>query len=109
VPLTDTAYTDDSVVNGRLYYYVVTGVDPFGNESGRSNEVAALPHLVIGWANLQWPPSLVHTISALTPTENVYGQVWIDGYTYLPGLLRDSSLRWVSPDSSTPDGNADWI
>ncbi|MCK4316292.1 MAG: alpha-amylase, partial [Anaerolineae bacterium] len=64
-PLTGTAYTDDTVVNGRLYYYVVTAVDGAGNESDHSNEVEALPHLVIGWANLQWPPSIMHTISAL--------------------------------------------
>jgi hypothetical protein len=84
VPLAGTAYTDDTVVNGRLVYYVVTAVDEAGNESARSNEAEALPHLVIGWANLQWPPSIVHIISALNPTENIYGQVWIDGYTSQP-------------------------
>ena len=84
-PVTETAYTDGTVVNGRLYYYVVTAVDDPGNESGRSSEISALPHLTIGWANLQEPPSIVHTISALNPTENIYGQVWIDGHTDLPG------------------------
>ena len=32
-----------------------------------SNEVTALPHLTIGWANLQWPPTLNHTISVDRP------------------------------------------
>ena len=109
-PLADTTYADDTVVNGRLHYYVVTGVDDAGNESGRSNEVEALPHLVIGWANLQWPPSIVHTISALDPTENIYGQVWIDGHTELPGLTEGLIAQvGYGPDGSDPDGNPDWI
>ena len=47
--------------------------------------MTALPHLTIGWANLQWPPTLTHTISAVDRTDNVYGQVWIDGVTSQPG------------------------
>ena len=35
-------------------------------QSAPSNEVTALPHLEIGWANLQWPPTLTHTISAVS-------------------------------------------
>ncbi|MBE9507470.1 MAG: alpha-amylase, partial [Chloroflexi bacterium] len=109
-PLMDTAYTDDTVVNGRLYYYVVTGVDDAGNESDRSNEAEALPHLVIGWANLQWPPSIVHTISALNPTENIYGQVWIDGHTNQPGPTEGLIAQvGYGPDGSDPGGNPDWI
>ena len=50
-----------------------------GNASPPSNEVSGLPHLVIGWANLQWPPSMTHVISAIDRTDNAYGQVWIDG------------------------------
>jgi glycosidase len=109
-PLADEAYTDDTVVNGRLYCYVVTAVDSLGNESDRSNEAEALPHLTIGWANLQWPPSIAHTISALNLTENIYGQVWIDGVTSQPGptegLLAQAGY---GPDGSSPEGNPDWI
>jgi FlaG/FlaF family flagellin (archaellin) len=98
------------VSNGRLYFYVVTAVDNVGNESDRSNEAEALPHLVIGWANLQWPPSIDHTISALDPTENIYGQVWIDGYTYQPGPTEGLVAQvGYGPDGSDPDGNRDWI
>jgi hypothetical protein len=39
----------------------------------------------IGWANLQWPPAMTHTISAINRTDNAYGQVWIDGVTNQPG------------------------
>jgi glycosidase len=109
-PLTGTAHADDTVVNGRLYYYVVTAVDGAGNESERSNEAEALPHLVIGWANLQWPYSIEHTISALNPTENIYGQVWIDGHTNLPGPTEGLVAQvGYGPDGSDPDGNPDWI
>src|SRR5690606_34295165 len=80
-PLAGTSYTDTDVVNGRTYYYVVTALDGVGNESGWSNEAEDLPHAIIGWANLQWPPTLTTTISAVSPTETIYGQVWIDGLT----------------------------
>ena len=39
----------------------------------------------IGWANLQWPPTMTHTISAIDRTDTAYGQVWIDGVTSQPG------------------------
>ncbi|NIV32158.1 MAG: alpha-amylase, partial [Anaerolineae bacterium] len=110
LPLTSPAFTDDTVVNGRTYYYVVTAVDELGNESGRSNEASALPHMIIGWANLQHPPTIDHTISALNPTDNIYGQVWIDGHTYLPGPTEGLNAQvGFGPDGSDPDGNPDWI
>ena len=109
-PLMSTTYADETAVNGRLAYYVVTAVDEAGNESARSNEVDALPHLVIGWANLQWPPGIAHTISALDPTENIYGQVWIDGQTNQPGATEGLIARvGYGPAGSDPDGHAGWV
>jgi hypothetical protein len=35
-------YTDSTVTSGQTYYYVVTAVDASGNESGYSNEAAAI-------------------------------------------------------------------
>jgi hypothetical protein len=109
-PETESVYSDDTVANGRLYYYVVAAVDEVGNESPRSNEAQALPHMIIGWANVQWPPFVSHTISALAPTENIYGQVWIEGHSGLPGPT-EGLLAEVGygPDGSQPDGHADWI
>ncbi len=37
-----TAYTDDTVVSGQTYYYVVTAVDSDSNESGYSNQAQAV-------------------------------------------------------------------
>src|SRR6266536_4360381 len=106
---TSTSFTDTGLRNARTLYYVVRALDSAGNESAASNEISALPHLVIGWANIQWPPSMNHTISAVNRTDNVYGQVWIDGVTNQPGEA--PSLRaqlGLGPDGSNPDGNAAW-
>jgi glycosidase len=109
-PLADLAFHDDTVVNGRLYYYVVTAVDGAGNESVRSNEAEALPHMLIGWANLQWPPSIEHPISALNPTDSIYGQVWIGGHTDQPGPTEGLMAQvGYGPDGSAPGDNPDWI
>jgi glycosidase len=104
-----TSFTDSGLRNARTYYYVVRALDAAGNESAPSNEVSALPHLTIGWANLQWPPSMTHTLSVTDRTDDVYGQVWIDGVTNLPGPT--ASLRaelGFGPDGSNPSGNAAW-
>ena len=73
-----------------------------------SNEVTALPHLEIGWANLQWPPTLTHTISAVSRTADVYGQVWIDGVTNLAGPAPSLEAQLgFGPDGSDP-ASAAW-
>jgi glycosidase len=108
-PITGLTFTDSDLENGRTYHYVVRALDEPGNESRDSNEVVALPHLTIGWANLQWPPTMTHTISTTDRTDDVYGQVWIDGHTNQPGPT--PSLRaqlGFGPDGSEPAGNAAW-
>ena len=108
-PLSAPSFTDSGLRNARTYYYVVTALDSAGNESGLSNEVSALPHDRIGWANLQWPPTLTHTISALNRTDNIYGQVWIDGVTNQPGPTAGLRAQLgFGPDGSDPTGNPAW-
>ena len=108
-PLHGASFTDTGLPNGSVEYYVVTASDAAGNESAFSAEVSAIPHLAIGWANLQWPPTLTHTISTVNRTDNVYGQVWIDAVTNQPGQTPTLSaqLGW-GPDGSNPDGNPNW-
>ena len=76
-----------------------------GNESDFSNEVSALPHYTIDWANLQWPHEFTHTVG-ITPTQNIYGQVYIAGVTSEPGategLLAQVGFGAVATDY------ADW-
>ncbi|MBN1640470.1 MAG: alpha-amylase [Anaerolineae bacterium] len=109
-PVLDAAFLDENAVNGQISYYVVTAVDSCGNESERSNEAQALPYMQIGWANLQWPPTIEHTISALVPTPNIYGQVWIDGHTWKPGATPGLVAQvGYGPDGSHPDGHPGWM
>ncbi|CAN5752187.1 alpha-amylase family glycosyl hydrolase [soil metagenome] len=108
-PLTGTTFTDTGLVNARAYFYVVSAINAAGIESGWSNEVSAIPHLLIGWANLQWPPTLSHTISVTNRTDNIYGQVWIDGATGAPG--QTPGLRGQAgfgPAASAPSENPAW-
>lgn len=108
--LADTSFVDTGLVNGKSYYYVVTASDDEGNESGYSGEASALPHYTIGWANLQWPPSLTHTISPINRTQDVYGQVWIDNVTNQPGPTPGLIAQLgFGPEGTNPDGNPAWI
>ncbi|HET9495100.1 MAG TPA: alpha-amylase family glycosyl hydrolase [Chloroflexia bacterium] len=103
------SFTDTGLQNAKTYYYVVTSVDALGNESGWSNEVSALPHYTIGWANLQWPPDMAHMISTVNRTGNIYGQVWIDGVTNQPGPTEGLIAQaGYGPVGSAPDGNPNW-
>lgn len=108
-PVTGTAFTVTGLPNGAERYVVVTANDAAGNAGAASNEVHGLPHYAVGWANLQWPPTMTHTISVTDRTDTAYGQVWIDGVTSQPGAA--SGLRaqlGFGPDGSNPDGNAAW-
>jgi glycosidase len=108
-PVAGTSYTIDGLPNAVPAYVVVRALDAAGNASGPSNEVSGIPHLMIGWANLQWPPSMTHTVSAIDRTDNAYGQVWIDGVTNQPGATPGLIAQLgFGPDGSDPDGNADW-
>ena len=105
-----TSYSDTGLNVATNYYYVVVGRDDATQlVSDLSNEAAVIPAYSIGWANLQWPPTINHTISAINGTENVYGQIWIDGVTSqagaTPGLLAQVGF---GPVGSAPDNSWTW-
>ncbi|HLO33599.1 MAG TPA: alpha-amylase family glycosyl hydrolase, partial [Anaerolineales bacterium] len=103
-------FIDTGLQNAHTYYYVVTAVDGFGNESAYSNQVGALPHLTIDWANLASPQSMTHTISVTDRTDNVYGQVFIDGVTNHTGPTQGLRAQLgFGTDGSDPSGNANWV
>jgi glycosidase len=108
-PLVGTTFTATGLENARTYYIVVRALDAAGNASDPSNEAVGLPHLTIGWANLQWPPTMTHVISTTDRTDTAYGQVWIDGETNQPGATPSLTAQLgFGPDGSNPAGNADW-
>ncbi|MBW7885692.1 MAG: alpha-amylase, partial [Caldilineaceae bacterium] len=107
--VTGTSYTDTGVTNGLIYFYVVTAVDAAGNEGAASSEASGLPAYVIGWANLQWPPTIDHTISAVNRTPDIYGQVWIDGVTNQPGATSGLLAQaGYGPQGTNPAVDAGW-
>jgi len=104
-----TSYTDYGQVSGQRVYYIVVARDvPHGLLSEDSNEVSALPAYTIDWANLQWPFTISHTIST-TPTESIYGQVYILGVTSQSGATPGLRAQvGYGPNTSDPRGNPDW-
>ncbi len=102
---TGSTYHDTGLTNAVKYYYVMVCVDDdSGLISGYSNEDSGIPHPAIGWSVLKWPPSTTHTIGS-TPTENIYGQIYINGVTDSagqgPGILAQVGY---GADGSAPTG-----
>ncbi len=105
-----TTYADYNQINGQRVYYKVVAVNNTTGLTSTSNEVTALPAYTIDWANLQWPLSIPDHVVGITPTVNIYGQVYITGVTSEPeatlGLLAQVGF---GPNESDPRENADWI
>jgi glycosidase/fibronectin type 3 domain-containing protein len=79
-----TTHTDAGLVNATTYYYtVVARDDTTGLVSDPSNEASGTPHhdLTTAWYNLQAPAEITHTISTITATVNISGQLRIVGAT----------------------------
>jgi hypothetical protein len=57
------------------------------------------PTAIIGWANLQWPPTDTIYVGGST---TVYAQIWIDGITNQPGPGAGIQA-WIGVNSSNTD------
>ncbi|MCA9933056.1 MAG: Ig-like domain-containing protein, partial [Anaerolineales bacterium] len=122
---TTLTYTDSGLTNAQTYYYVIISKDDgSGLSSDYSNEASGIPayDLTTAWYNLQWPPSINHTISTITPTDNIYGQIYIAGGTEdagppagvsaqvgygISGTLPVSWMNWVDMGYQGQSGSND--
>ena len=99
-----TEYMDDTVENGRVYYYVVRPLDAAGNEGRPCNEAAATPFFPIGWADIQWPPDMTFPVRT-SGSETVYGRVYVGGVTDVAGdpglILAEVGFGPVGSDPAT--------
>jgi hypothetical protein len=103
-------YIDTGLQNARTYYYVVTAVDGFGNESEYSNQISALPHLTINLANLESPTMITHTISVGERIDDVTGRVWIEDVTNQTGPTHGLLAQLgFGPDGSDPSRDTSWV
>jgi glycosidase len=105
---TASAFTDTTVTNGRRYYYVVKAVDGAGNEGQPSPEATATPAFPVGYAVLQWPPTINHTVGA-APTTPIYGRAFVAGITDVngdPALIR--AEVGFGPNGSSPASWTGW-
>ena len=112
-----TWMTPDAVITAAVNAWGTanTGDDKYwtpvldGLNNNNSTVCPVAYYYIIGWANLQWPPAMTHTISVADRTDNAYGQVWIDGKTNEPG--QTPTLRaqlGFGPAGSNPAGNPAW-
>lgn len=110
-----TDFTDTGLDAATTYYYVVVSRDDATLlESGYSNEVSGTPHHDLGdagssWFNLQWPPTINHTISTTNRTENIYGQIWVNGVTNAAGQAAGIRAQvGFGMDGTQPDAAWTW-
>ena len=98
------------LTNGVTSYFVVRAVDAQGNASAPSNEVSGVPHPAIGWANLQWPPTLTHTISRGQPDRQRL-RTGLDRRRHQASRAPTPGLRaqlGFGPDGSNPAEQRRW-
>lgn len=101
-------FVDNTAENAHVYYYVVTALDRYGNESAYSAEASAIPFAPIGWAGHLWPPTLTITINALQ-SQRVYAQVWVDGVTNQPGQGPGVIAQFAYGPSGSDPATWTWV
>ncbi len=108
-PVKGRSYTIEGLAPGQPVHVVVRARDRAANLGAPSAEVVALPHYAIKSAIVDRPATLTHTISAVTPTDPVYGQVRIDGLSSQPGATPTLVAQLgYGPDRSNPARDTSW-
>lgn len=64
-------------------------------------------HVVVGWANLQWPPTLTGTMGM--PTSDIYGRLYIENVTNIPGMAGRGLQAEVGYGAETNPDAWDWF
>ncbi len=64
-------------------------------------------NVVVGWANLQWPPTTVITMNMAT--EEIYGRLFIEGVTNIPGEPGRGLRAEVGYGSNADPAAWDWF
>ena len=110
--LTNTAgtiYTDTEVTNSQSYYYILTSIADDGLESAPTAEIAALPHYEIDSARLHYPLEVTHTLG-ITPTEYIYGHVFISDVTPAEGPTEGLLAKiGFAPTDTMPISWTGWV
>ncbi|MDP8221096.1 MAG: lamin tail domain-containing protein [Candidatus Stygibacter frigidus] len=76
--------------------------------NGTPGAANSVPTSSIGWGNLQWPSS-IQIVEGET-TENIYGQVWMDGVTGDAGQgMGITAQVGYGADGSTPGDDWTWF
>jgi predicted phosphodiesterase len=101
--LTTSDYTDPGLVNGTIYYYVVTSIDQAANESGYSNEVSATPNVqqMVYVQSIDMtvvPGKKYYATATVAITPGLDGAIVV-GDWYFKGALRKSGATAVTNTS----------
>jgi len=86
-------FVDNMVTNGIMYYYVVSAVDVFGNESNVSNQAWTTPAA-------QLPPAINLTRYMTASASSTYSASFPARYA-VDGVVNNES-RWMSADTTNP-------
>lgn len=122
--ISGTSFTDTTVVNGTPYFYVVTAVNPGGENPTNSPEASATPPLppvtdpVIGWVTFP-PPLFTSVLNVGTPSGNTFNNdvpiviKFQPGtqafYTYTNTTIFTNFPDPTSGDNSAPQGYTDGL